>query len=116
MDDQRHQDYCRKKYSYDVLLKREREKLEAQSQSRPGIAEIVALAKNTLTLTIKSIRESAQRICRIKLGQLLSAKKYLGPVRKQIQEVIGTQKDLDLEQKEKLAKNIDELINQTVAA
>lgn len=114
MDDQRHQEYCRKKYSYDVLLKREREKLEAQSQSKPGIAEIVALAKNTLTLTIKSIRESAQRICRIKLGQLLSAKKYLGPVRKQIQEMIGTQKDLDLEQKEELANNIDELINQTV--
>lgn len=114
MDNQRHQEYCRKKYSYDVLLKRQRENLDAQSQSKPGIAEIVALAKNTLTLSIKSIRDSAQRICRIKLGQLLSAKKYLGPVRKQIQEMIGTQKDLDLVQKEKLANHIDELINQTV--
>ncbi len=116
MDEQRYQDYCRKKYSYGFLLKMEREKMEAQSQSKPGIAEVVALAKNTLTLTIKSIRESARRICRIKLGQLLSTKKYLGPLRKQIQEMIGAQKDLDLEQKEKLANHIDELINQTVEA
>lgn len=49
--------------------------------------------------------ESTQRISRIKLGQLLSAKKYLVRLlRKQLQEMIGVQKDLDLKQKE---ENID---------
>ena len=117
MDDQRYQEYCRKKYSYEVLLQREREKLEmeAQAQSNPSIAEVVALAKNILTLTVESIKKSASRICRIKLAQLLSNKKYLGPVKKQIQESIGAQKDLNLDQKEKLASLFDELINQTVA-
>jgi hypothetical protein len=116
MDDQRYQEYCRKQYSYGALLQREREKLQAQAQSIPDIAGIVALAKSILTTTADNLKESAKRICRIKLGQVLSSRKYLGPVRKQIQEMIGDQKDLDLEQKEKLANHLDELINQTVPA
>ncbi len=116
MDAQRYQEYCRKKYSYGELLQSEREKLQAQAQSIPGIAGIVALGKSILITAADNLKESAKRICRIKLGQVLSSKKYLGPVRKQIQELIGDQKDLDLEQKEKLANHLDELINQAAPA
>lgn len=116
IDDQRYQEYCQKKYSYDMMLQREREKLHEQAQSLPGLAGIVALGKSILTTATENLKESAKRICRLKLGQILSSKKYLGPVRKQIQDMIGDQKDLDLEQKEKLANHLDELINQTVTA
>jgi transposase InsO family protein len=112
MDDQRYEQYCRKKYSHSFFLEREREK--QTMENAPTIAGIISIANSVLALTAQGIKKIATRTCRMRLEQLLSTKKYLGPIRKQIQEVIGDQKDLALEQKEKLANFIDELINQTV--
>ncbi len=116
MDDQRYEQYCRKKISHDFFLQRERERQAMEDAPKPAIAGIVSIAKSVLALTAQGIKKIAARTCRMRLAQLLSTKKYIGPIRKQIQEVIGAQKDLALEQKEKLANFIDEIINQTAVA
>lgn len=115
VDDQRYQDYCRRYYSYELLLENQRRQAEQQAREQePGRMEnIVDLAVAAIDLDSDAIKESSLKKCQEWVSELLSSRSYIQPVRKKLWEVIGNKKELNLGQKEQVSGLIEGIINQT---
>jgi len=115
MDDQRYQDYCRRKYSCELMLENERRKSRQQEQ-QASVEGTLKVLLTAMDMSLDSIRKSALNRCREYVKELLGYKRYARPLWKQFMDAIGARIDLDLVQKEEASKLIEEMINQTARA
>jgi hypothetical protein len=111
MDNDRHRDYCRKRYNYEILLENQRQKsLQEALQAPPDINTLVGLAVTTATIKAAFLRESGERTIRRWIRALLESVRYVGPVIRKIQEAIGALRDLDEQQKERVWQLIQQFL------
>ena len=115
LDDQRYQEYCRRRYNYDLLLENERRK-EEQQKNKVSVERILKLVCSAMEITIDSLKRSALLRCQEYVKELLGSRSYKRPLWKQFMEAIGARTDLDLTQKEEASRLIEDLINQAAKA
>ena len=116
LDDQRYQEYCRQRYSYQLHLKKQRMQQEAQDESQVSVEGVLKLVVTAIGLSTDFLKEKALGNCKTKIKELLSSVSYVGPLKKRFQEAIGARTDLDLQQKEQAYNWVESLIEETAAA
>jgi len=112
MDDSRHQEYCRQRYNYEVMLENNRQAEEQKKNETPTIEGIVSLASGALPSPFASLKRMAMARCKGAVEKLLQTVRYVGPIKKKILTAIGARDDLDLAQKEQVWGLIEPLLNQ----
>ena len=113
LDDQRYRDYCREKYNYELQNKRLHEEIRDPEASIEGVVQMVATA---LGLKNENLQQSALRRCQQRIQGFLATRSYIKPLWNQFLKAIGARNDLDMNQKERAATIIEQLINETAAA
>ena len=112
MDNERHAEYCRQRYNYDVMLDIQREVQQKKQDETPTIEGIVSTAIAGISGPFASLRRMAINRCQQSIEKLLQTARYVGPIKKQILDVIGAKKELELSQKERVWALIETLFNQ----
>jgi transposase InsO family protein len=111
LDDAQYHEYCREKYYYKSLLESERRQREdAKKQSKPSFDMIVDLASSALNVSGK-VHKTVRNLCKAWLALHLKSSKYLEPVRKKIQDAIGTLNEVDAKTKEEIWDWIEPLLS-----
>lgn len=111
LDDAQYHEYCREKYYYKSLLESERRQREdAEKQSKPSFNVIVGLASAAINVS-GSIQKVVRDRCKTWLDTHLKSSKYLGPVKKRIQDAIGELTELDTKTKEEIWDWIEPLLS-----
>ena len=111
IDDARYQDYCNKRYNQQAML--ETERLIEQKEQKlepPTVIGIVKMAAIAVTAKISSIKKMTIGRVQERL-QLLKGKKYIGPLKKQIINAIGSLRNLDLNQQEQVWNMIQSILD-----
>ncbi|MFC1886961.1 hypothetical protein ACFLZM_07885 [Thermodesulfobacteriota bacterium] len=111
MDNDRYQLYCRERYNYQHMLEVQRRQDE-ELKAPPKIEIIVDMALKAVTEKARVIKELAERRVRQWIQELLGSVRYVGSVKKKIQDAIGSLSHLDLEQKEQIWRLIEQFLNQ----
>ena len=112
MDNERHAEYCRQRYNYDVILDIQRQVEQEKEDETPTIEGIVSMAIAGISGSFASLKRMATKRCQHSIEKLLQTARYVGPIKKQILDAIGAKKDLELTQKEKAWALIETLLNQ----
>ena len=112
MDNERHAEYCRQRYNYDVMLGIQRQVQQEMKDETPTIEGIVSMAIAGVSGSFSSLKRMATKRCQQTIEKLLQTARYVGPIKKQILDAIGAKEDLDLTQKEKVWALIEALLNQ----
>lgn len=115
LDDQRHQDYCRSRYNYELMLENERRKQE-QLNKRASIEGTLKLVCTAMKVTVDFLKCSALRRCQDYVKELLESRNYKKPLWNKFMEAIGARTDLNLTQKEEAARLIEDLIDHAAKA
>ena len=111
LDDAQYHEYCREKYYYKSLLESERRQREdAEKQSKPSFNVIVGLASAAINVS-GSIQKVVRDRCKTWLDTHLKSSKYLGPVKKKIQDTIGELTEFDTKTKEEIWDWIEPLLS-----
>ncbi len=111
LDDAQYHEYCREKYYYKSLLESERRQREdAEKQSKPSFNVIVGLASAAINVS-GSIQKVVRDRCKTWLDTHLKSSKYLGPVKKKIQDAIGELTEFDTRTKEEIWDWIEPLLS-----
>jgi hypothetical protein len=116
LDDQRYQQYCQERYSYELHQENQRRKAEEQTQKVPTVDSILNLVVTAMNLDQEFLRQSAFTRCKNRIQDLISSIRYIGPLLKRFHEALGARTDLELDQKEQALTHIEQLIHETAAA
>jgi len=113
MDNDRYQLYCRQRYNYQHMLEEQRRQEQNEElNAPPKIETIVKMAIMAITKKGRSIKELAERKVRQWTLELLESVRYVGPLRKNIQDAIGALSHLDGKQKGQVWGLIELYLNQ----
>lgn len=115
LDEQRYQEYCRRRYNYELMLKNERRKQEQLNQkaSVEGTLKLLCVA---MKLTSDFLKSFNLRKCQKYIKELLDSRSYKKPLWNQFVEAISDRTDLDIAQKEEAARLIEEMLNNAAKA
>jgi len=116
LDDQRYQQYCQERYSYELHLENQRRRAESQSQNDATVEGVLSLVVTALSLSQDFLQKSALNKCKERIEKLLSSVSYIGPLIKRFHEALGARDNLDVKQKEQALNQIEQLIHETAAA
>ena len=116
LDDQRYQQYCQERYSYELHQENQRRKAEIHSQNEPTVESVLNLVVTALDLSQDFLQKSAFNKCKERIEKLLSSVSYISPLMKRFHDALGARDDLDVKQKEQALNQIEQLINETAAA
>jgi len=113
IDNEAYQNYCRKRYSYQHMIEEQRRQQQKDELDAPATIEnIVEMAVRAVTQKLRSIKELAKKRAREWALELCASVGYIGPVRKKIQDAIGSLSDLDGRQKEQVWELLESFLNQ----
>jgi len=113
MDNEQYQNYCRKRYNYQLILEQQkRQDQKDELAAPPSIETIVKMAAAAVTQKVKAIKNLAERKVRQWVLELLEAVRYVAPIRKKIQDAIGALSHLDGKQKEQVWGLLERFLNQ----
>ncbi len=115
LDDQRHQDYCRSRYNYELMLENEKRKQE-QLNKRASVEGTLKLVCTAMKMTTDFLKRSALHKCQEYVKELLGSRTYKKPLWNQFMEAIGASRNLDLRQKQEATRLIENLINHAAEA
>ena len=115
LDDQRHQDYCRNRYNYELMLENERRKQE-QLEQQASVEGTLKILLTAMEASLDIIKKSALNRCQEYIKELLESRCYKRSLWKHFMDAIGARSDLDLDQREEAAKIIEDMINQNARA
>jgi hypothetical protein len=107
-DDDRYQLYCRARYNHDTMLDNQRRhEQQQQEQELPTVVDIVNMAAKAATASVRYVKELGLRKVREWIQELVSSVNYIGPIKKQIIDAIGSLKNIDLNQQEQIWRLIE---------
>ncbi len=112
MDNERHAEYCRQRYNYDVMLDTQRQAQQEKEDQTPTIEGIVSMAIAGISGSFESLKRMATKKCQQSIEKMVQTARYVGPIKKQILDAIGAKEDLEVTQKEKVWALIETLLNQ----
>jgi hypothetical protein len=112
IDNDRYQEYCRKRYNHEIMLERQRqEQAQQQLHAPPTIELLVTMGAKAVTQSVQFVKELARRKCEQWTRELLKSVQYIGPLKKQIVDAIGSLKDLDEKQKQQVWRLIERFLD-----
>jgi transposase InsO family protein len=110
-DDQAYADYCRQKYHYDQMIETERlEQERLENEKPPRIELIIDMLIKSVTIKQRSIQELAMRRVVEWTDQLKKTVKYVGPLRKKFTNIIAELKNISLDQKMEIQRQVEILL------
>jgi len=110
-DDQVYADYCRKKYHYDQMVQMERlEQERLENEKPPEIELIIEMLIKSVAIKRRSIRELAMRRVVEWTDELKKAVKYIGPLRKKFTNIIAEVKNISVDQKMEIQRQVEILL------
>ncbi len=112
MDNERHAEYCRQRYNYDVMLDIQRQAQQEKEDQTQTIEGIVSMAIAGISGSFESLKRIATKKCQQSIEKMVQTARYVGPIKKQIHDAIGAKENLELTQKEKVWVLIETLLNQ----
>jgi len=113
IDNEAYKNYCRKRYNYQLMIEGQRRQQQKDELDAPATIEnIVQMAVRAVTQKLRSIKELAEKRAREWALELCASVRYIGPVRKKIQDAIGSLSDLDGRQKEQVWELLESFLNQ----
>jgi hypothetical protein len=113
IDNEAYQNYCRKRYSYQHMIEEQRRQQQKDELNAPATIEnIMEMAVRAVTQKLRSIKELAEKRAREWALELCASVGYIGPVRRKIQDAIGSLSDLDGRQKEQVWELLESFLNQ----
>jgi hypothetical protein len=86
-------------------------KRKEQKPEPPTVIGIVKMAAIAVTAKISSIKKMTIGRVQERLQELLKGKKYIGPLKKQIINAIGSLRNLDLNQQEQVWNMIQSILD-----
>lgn len=102
-DDQAYASYCRARYNYEQMLKRERARQEQQEQNAPPkIESIIEMLVQAETAPSRKIRAFAARRAKEWIALLVKGKSYLGTLEKKVVDALAVMNRLSAEKKNKI--------------
>ncbi len=113
IDNEAYQNYCRQRYNHQHMIEEQRRQQQKDELDAPATIEnIVEMAVRAVTQKLRSIKELAEKRAREWALELCASVRYIGPVRKKIQDAIGSLSDLDGRQKEQVWELLESFLNQ----
>lgn len=97
-DDDAKQQYCRKRYNYEVMLKLKRR--QSEQPAPPSIDNVVAMLEKAVTVKVRFVKELAIRKAREWTQQLMESYRYQGSINKKVEDALGNMKHLSIDQKQ----------------
>lgn len=100
VDNAKYGDYCRQRYHYQQLVKRERQQAEENEQI--SLKTLVDMLRSAIALPLASVKEIAMRQVDRMVAQLKKQYRYLGVLKKQILEALANINDVSMVQHQEM--------------
>ena len=112
MDEQKHKDYCYKRYNEQQMRERERQKHQGMLETTQSttIENLVAMLQEVLKTKVGFIRETSIRLVKQMLQNLKNQYQYLGVLKKKIADALGAVQSLSLSQRQEAFKLVEECL------
>ncbi len=109
-DDELYEEYCRKRYNYQLMLENER-RLQTTEEKPPTIEQVLNMLEKGIFGSSRTIRRVCQNLACKWIKELTDSRRYLEPLKKKFMDAIGKLKNLGMEQKDLMIGQIEQLIN-----
>ena len=109
MDEARHEDYCRRRYGYEQVLEREREKQE-QMDNRPTVESLAGMIKNAVLSRLPDLKNILVGQARRMARDLKKQYCYLEVLRKKVLDALNEISEFTFEQLKKATILIEEVL------
>ncbi|OPX35664.1 MAG: hypothetical protein B1H11_08785 [Desulfobacteraceae bacterium 4484_190.1] len=109
LDEARYEDYCRRRYEYEQMLQREREKQE-QMHNRPTVQGLAGMLKNAVLTRLPAVKDVLVKQARRMEDSLKKQYRYLEALRKKVLDVLNEVREFTLEQLKKAALLMEEVL------
>ena len=109
MDEDAKKDYCRQRYNHEVMLKLERQRQEEASPA--SIDAILGMLSKAVIHNVRFVKELSVRKAREWTLELLKTFRYLGPLKKDVEILIGKRSDLTSDQKTEMWELFCQFLN-----
>jgi len=112
MDEQKHKDYCYKRYNEQQMREMERQKhQEMMETAQPTTVEnLVAMLQEALKTKVGFIRDTSIRLVKQMLQNLKSQHQYMAVLKKKISDALGAVQSLSLTQRQEAFKLVEECL------
>jgi hypothetical protein len=112
MDEQKHKDYCYKRYNEQQMRERERQKHQAMVETAQPttIENLVAMLQEVLKNKAAFIRETSIRLVKQMLQNLKNQYQYLGVLKKKISDALGAVQSLSLPQRQEAFNLVEQYL------
>jgi len=112
MDEQKHKDYCYKRYNEQQMRERERQKHQGMLEmAQPTTIEnLVAMLQEVLKTKVGFIRETSIRLVKQMLQNLKDQYQYMGVLKKKISDALGAVQSLSLTQRQEAFNLVEECL------
>jgi hypothetical protein len=112
MDEQKHKDYCYKRYNEQQMRERERQKHQemVETAQPTTIENLVAMLQEILKIKTVFIRETSIRLVKQMLQNLKNQYQYLGVLKKKISDALGAVQSLSLPQRQEAFNLVEQYL------
>jgi len=112
MSEQKHQDYCYKRYNEQQMKERDRQKHQGMVEmAQPTTIEnLVAMLQEVLKTKVGFIRETSIRLVKQMLQNLKDQYQYMGVLKKKISDALGAVQSLSLTQRQEAFNLVEECL------
>ena len=112
MDEQKHKDYCYKRYNEQQMRERERQKHQAMVETAQPttIENLVAMLQEVLKNKADFIRETSIRLVKQMLQNLKNQYQYLGVLKKKISDALGEVQSMNLSQRQEAFNLVEQYL------
>jgi len=112
MDEQKHKDYCYKRYNEQQMRERERQKHQemVETAQPTTIENLVAMLQEVLKTKVDFIRETSIRLVKQMLQNLKNQYQYIGVLKKKISDALGAVQSLSLTQRQEAFNLVEECL------
>jgi transposase InsO family protein len=112
MDEQKHKDYCYKRYNEQQMRERERQKHQemVETAQPTTIENLVAMLQEVLKKRAGFIRETSIRLVKQMLQNLKNQYQYLGVLKKKISDALGEVQSMNLSQRQEAFNLVEQYL------
>ena len=112
MDEQKHKDYCYKRYNEQQMRERERQKHQemVETAQPTTIENLVAMLQEVLKNKADFIRETSIRLVKQMLQNLKNQYPYLGVLKKKISDALGEVQSMNLSQRQEAFNLVEQYL------
>ena len=108
-DDEAYRRYCTRRYNEEVMLNLKRQ--EQKTRKTHSVQDIVGMLVQAVKASVQFVKELAVRKAQEWTQELMESYRYMGALKSSFSEALGNLRDLTVEEKNKIWKLIEQLLN-----